>query len=113
MIAALLAATFGVSSLFAGSAHVPYWDSGVSIVVSHLGTGTSADCTVTYYGTNGSVAATASHTFTAQNQTYTFSPPGSGNGNAYITCDEQALAHGFFGSGSAFFSIPIYAGLPF
>ncbi|MEQ9365083.1 MAG: hypothetical protein RIF32_12600 [Leptospirales bacterium] len=113
IFAAILGAVVFTGGLFAGSARVAHWDSQTYIRISHLGTGTSADCTVTYYSASGSVAATSTHTFTAQYQSQVFNPPGSGGGHALIACDEQVIAHAYYDASGEAFSVPIFQGMPF
>ncbi|MCR9143286.1 MAG: hypothetical protein NXI24_13605 [bacterium] len=111
--AAVLAGVVFAGALSAGTARVAHWDSSTYIRISHLGTGTSSDCTVTYYAASGSVSATSTHTFTAQYQSQVFNPPGSGGGHAFIDCEEQAIAHAYYDASGEAFSVPIFQGMPF
>lgn len=105
-------------ALSAGSADVPYWSGSSSVVVTHLGVGTSADCSITYYNMAGTFVSTSTHTFTAQRETHSFDSPLNNQGNALLVCDEFAIAQGFFRTapspaGTATFAVVINAGLPF
>lgn len=113
LFASILGALVFTGALSAGTARVAHWDIYTYIRISHLGSGTSADCTVTYYTSSGTVAATSTHTFTAQNQSMSFNPPGAGAGHAMIVCDEQVIAHAWFSYLKESFSIPIFQGMPF